>query len=341
MFSRKLESKFRGAVHTASSANLSVAHGTAAWNCLHAFLDQGISSSVPEIRAICFASETWIEIFGLFLATWQNSKSKPMKQVMFTLAKVLSQHIDENTRNTLKNHVITTTVSIICQPSSSFSIKPVFQVLEHFIQKGVIDASDLVLQYSERLSRVGESILVETTELTLRDKPIQFPSAPQVETFISNVLDWVRYPDIASITGGFLVAFCRSLQKHPCVKARTHCSTHISPLWAAPIKNALQREPNLLEIFGLYILPGLLKLNPSETKDFLDTLPLEELMLGKARDLPTIDIEISLLTIRECLGLRLFAACGMFWSLISHRQILVTELRKYRFSVSSFTTRSL
>jgi hypothetical protein len=314
MYSRKLESEFRRALHTASSANLSIAHGTAAWNCLHAFLEQGIASSVPEIRAMCFAPKTWTEIFALFLATWQNSKSKPMKQVMFTLAKVLSRNIDEKTRNSLKNHVIITTVSIIRQPSGTFSIKPVFQVLEHFIQKGIIDASDLVLQYLGRLFRVEESVLIEVAEPTLLDASIenaQSISALHVETFISNVLDWVRYPDMASVAGGLLVVLCRSLQKHPCINARTYYYAQPLPLWAAPIKRALQREPDLLEIYGLYILPGLLRICPSETKDFLDTLPLEELMQGKARDLPIIDIEISLLTLRQCLGLRLIAACGM------------------------------
>lgn len=302
-------------LHTAGSAKLSIAHGTAAWNCVHGFLDQGIASSVPQIRDLFLAPSIWVEVFDLFLATGSNNKPKPMKQVILTLAKVLSQNPDESTRKSLGSHVAATTILMIHQSGGSFSMKLVFQVLDHFIRKDIVSASYVVLQHAgESLHQQGESTLVAKAEISRRNNPIeliQVLEVSQVETLISNILDWARYPDISSIAGVLLVTLCRSLRNHPSLKAGTHCSAPRPPLWASPVKRALQREPSLLEIFRLCILPGLLRLHHSETKLFLDTLPLKELQQGKASDIPTVDIEISLLTLRECMESRLTTACGM------------------------------
>ncbi len=304
---------FRRVLKTAGSARLSLAHGTAAWNCVHGFFDQGISSSDPRVRDLFFAPKKWIEVFGLFLATAPNNKSKPMKQVIATLAKVLSRNPDEITRNFLRNHVVTTTASIIYQPGGTFSIKPVFQVLEHFIDKGIMRASDLVLHFVAETSVLQEeSNLVGTAEVAQRDHAVELSNVSCIQAFISHILDWVIYPDIAPAAGGLLVVFCKSLQKYECVEAGTPCSSQVAPLWANPIKTALHKLPSLLDVFALSILPGLLKLSPSETKTFLDTLPLKDLQQGRARDLPTVEIQLSLVALRECVESRLIPAYGMF-----------------------------
>lgn len=314
---------FRRVVHTAGSARISIAHGTAAWNCVHGFLDQGIASSNPQIRDFFFALNTWIEVFDLFLARGSNNKFKPMKQVIITLAEVLSQNPDEKIRKSLKGHLVTTTVLIIHQPGGSSSIKLIFQFLEHVIHKGIIGASDVVLQHAGESSlREEGSKLDETAAFSQRSNSTELIhglNVPQVESLISNILDWARYPDTATAAGVLLVVLCKSLQKHSSLKSRTQYSPPGPPLWANPIKRALRKEPSMLEIFGLYVLPGLLRLDASYAKFLLDTLPLKELQQGKAEDFPVVDVKISLLVLRECVKLNLIDACGM----ISYHQCLV------------------
>lgn len=310
-------------MHTVGSARISIAHGTAAWNFVHAFLDQGIASSNPQTRDFFYAPKIWVEIFDLFLARGSNNKSKPMKQVIITLAEVLSQNPDEEIRKSLKSHIVTTTVLIIHQPGGSSSIKLIFQFLEHFIHRGIIGASDIVLQHARESSlREQESTLDETAAFSRRSNStelIHSLNAPQVESLITNILEWARYPDIATAAGVLLVVLCKSLQEHPSLKPRTQYFPPGPPLWVNPIKRVLQREPSMLEMFGHCVLPGLLRLDISYTKFILDTLPLKELQQGKAEDFPIVDVKIGLLILRECAKLRLIDACGM----VSYHRYLI------------------
>lgn len=312
---RDLESTFRRILHTAGSAELSISHGTAAWNCVHGFLDQAIASSVPQIRDFFLAPSIWVEVFDLFLKTGSNNKLKPMKQVIVTLAKVISLIPDEKTRTSLGGHVIATTILMIHQSGGSYSMKLVFHVLDYFIHKGIVSAPHIILQYAvQSLPQGGGSTLFARAESFRGESPVglvQVLEVSQVEALISDILDWARYPDISSISGILLVTLCKSLRNHPSLKSDADCSAPRLPLWVNSVKKALQREPCLLEIFGLYILPGLLRLDHSDTEIFLNTLPLKELQQGKALDVPAVDIGISLLTLRECIESRLIAVCGM------------------------------
>lgn len=308
---RNLEWTFRRVLFTTKSANLSIAHATAAWNCVHGFLDQGIASSVPRIRDLFFGLNVWIEVFDLFLMIGPGNRSKPMKQVIQTLAKVLPRNPNVKTRNCLRIHVINKTVSIIHQPGGSTSIRLVFQILEHFIGKNIISASEIVLQHAEeKCCQDEKSVLNETPELFLRDissEPIRDPEVPQVEAFLSEVLDWARYPDIASIAGALLVVICKSLANCPSLQD----FTSRPPLWTNSVKKALRNEPSFMETMGIHILPNLLKLNLCETKAFLETLPLEALQQGNARDVSPTDIEMTLVTLREGMKIRLMKDSSM------------------------------
>lgn len=239
-----------------------------------------------------------------------------MKQVIITLAKVISQIPDEITGATLANHVIATAVSMIHQSSGSFSMKLLFHVLDHFIDKGIVGAPHLVWRHAvQSLPRLEESTLSTRSRTPGRDDPpelLKGLEVSQVEALISNILDWARYPDTSSIAGGLLVTLCKSLRNHPYLKWSIDCSAPKLPLWAGPVKKSLQREPFLLEIVGLAILPGLLRLHHSDTKIFLDALPLKELQQGKALDISAVDIGVSLLTLRECMKSRLITAHGVF-----------------------------
>lgn len=312
---RVLKSRFRRVLHTAGSGKLSISHGIAAWNCVHGFLDQGIGSAIPDTRAFFLAPKLWVEVSDLLLATGTNYRTKVMKKVFVTLAKVYSQILDENARATLANHVITTAVSMIHQSSGSFSMKLLFHVLDHFIHKGIISVPQLILQYaSQSLPQPAESTLYtrpETPEQDHSTELLKVLEVLQVEALISNILDWARYPDTSFIAGGLLVTLCTSLQNYSFPEKSMNCSAPRPPLWASPVKKALQREPFLLDIFGLAILPGLLRMYHSDTQVFLDILPLKELQQGKALDVSDVDIGISLLTLRECMESRLVAAHGM------------------------------
>ena len=270
---------------------------------------------MPQIRNLLLAPSICVIVFDTLLVTASTHKTKPMKQVIITLAKVISQIPDETKRATLVHHVIAAAVSMIHRSSGSFSVKLLFHALDHFIDKGIIDAPHLVWQYAvQNLPRSGECTLFTRPQSPEQDNSMELAKVlevSQVEDLISDILDWARYPDTSSIAGGLLVTLCKSLRNYPHLKWSTDCSAPRPSLWAGPVTKALQKEPFLLEIFGLAILPGLLRVDHCDTKTFLNALPLKELQQGKALGISAVDIGVSLLTLKECMKSRLITAHGV------------------------------
>ena len=305
-------------MRTAGSAQLSLNHGASAWSSLYTFLDLGIDSSDQQLRGLCFASETWIEVYELFLARSQDNKSKPMKQVLLTLTNVWTKNPIEAVRHFLLRNVVSTTVAIICNYHEVPSIKPAFQVLEHFISKSIVCASEIVLH----LARTS-------TSLERREPPVQeldsyslaFISQQVqisiIERFVSAVLAWVRYPDIAPIGGRLLVAFFKSLQA--CFARQNEVSflEKIVPLWVKPVIGLLDQEPSLIESFEYHILPGLLALsNPGELP-FLNKALLHDLRNGNAEKYSTVEIQCCLLALKLCRQMTNIKSYGMAYRLIA------------------------
>lgn len=286
---------FRKVIHTANSANLSPTHGAAAWNFLYGFLEQGISSSDRRLQNFCYASQTWVEVYELFLARSQNNKSKPVKQLLLTLTKVLTRNPVDSAQEFLVKYVISTAVLAICDHDDFPSVKPAFQVLEHFIDKKIVHASEIIFQLAQKSSFQEETILLSLAieNLNLQD-PLSIPQHLQVSAirkFVTNVLGWVRYPDVAPIGGRLVVTFFKSLQT-----LRFEFSL---PLWVKPVIELLELEPSLFEIFECHVLPQLLRLNVGrDHQPFLDTNLLQDLRNGNSAKHSDVEIQLCLLALR-------------------------------------------
>ena len=286
---------FRRVIHTANSANLSPTHGAAAWNFLYGFLEQGISSSDRRLRNFCFASQTWVEVYELFLARSQNNKSKPVKQLLLTLTKVWTKNPLDSVQHFLVRYVVSTAVLAICDHDDFPSVKPALQILEHFINKKIVHPSQIILQLAQKCSFQGET---KPANLEIENLNLQGPSSiPQhlqvsvIRKFVTDILGWVRYPDVAPIGGRLVVTFFKSLQA-------PHTEFGL-PLWVKPVIDLLELEPSLFEIFECHILPGLLRLNVGrDHQPFLDTNLLQDLRNGNSAKHSDVEIQLCLLALR-------------------------------------------
>lgn len=220
-----------------------------------------------------------------------------------TLTEILGKHEQDNVRLSLIGHVLSRATRAICGQPDTASVKPAIQALEHFIHVGLTTAQD-VINYaikvpggSQAIFEAGVGSLVEgKTEST----SIQRDEA--VENFALSVLGWVQFPDCAPAAGRFLSIFFRSLNADSSDQA---VSDETVPLWIYPVKQTINRHPELLEEFERHVLPGLLILSPTDTRAFLKTLPLRDITLGNVGADAAANIQLFFLIAKVAASLKI------------------------------------
>lgn len=288
-------------IHTAASAKLSLAHGAAAWNALYGFLELSSLSSDARLRELSFASTTWISVFELFLSRSQNAKAKPLRQFLHTWTNLLSKQPDPAVQASLKEQAVTSTVTMIIDQNDFSLVKPAFQVLEHFLHKGVIVSFDIIREVARICTNGTESnniyVRISTEKSGELDpeslSPIEILSL--IEAFALRVFEWLRYPDIAPIAGRLLQSFFKHSQGS---KFRDSQPKIKAPLWVAPLREFLENEPSMFETCEAHVLPGLLDLSFNDTLAFLETLPVQALQEGNAESLTLLEIQLCLAALK-------------------------------------------
>lgn len=268
-------------------------------------------SSDPRLRDFCFASTTWVKVFELFLSKSYNAKPKPLKQVLSTLTKLLLKQPDSFVALSIKNHVINSTIPMICEHGDDFSVKPAFQTLEHFLNKRVIASSDIIDEMSRKYLQTELDVadLPRMASISSTDFPAEFVSL--IERFALSIFNWLKYPDLAPIAGRLLRSFFLSCQ---CRTTETHDAKALVDkplLWMKPLKDFVNKEPSLLEICENHVLPGLLGLKPRDTIAILNTFPLDEFKEGKTGNYDYVDTQLCLLTLKFCVDQSMSKAPNM------------------------------
>lgn len=225
-----------------------------------------------------------------------------MKQVLLTLTKVLMKNPLDSVQLFLARHVVSTTALKICDHDDFPSVKPAFHVLEHFINKGILRASEIIFQLARKSSFHGQTRLsdfaVEESDLHDYSTVPQHLQVSIVRKFITDVLAWVRYPDVAPISGRLVVAFLKSLQACSIEDEENPHFEEDPQLWVKPVIDLLEHEPSLFNVFECHIIPGLLKLNLGHTQPFLDTNLLQDLLDGNSEKHSDVDIQLCLLALK-------------------------------------------
>lgn len=272
---------------------------------MYGFLELSNLSSDARLRGLSFASKTWIKVFELFLSRSQNAKAKPLKQFLHTLTKLLSKQPDPAIQASLKEHAVTSTVAMIIGQKDFSLVKPAFQVLEHFLHKGVIVSSDIIREFARRCT-IGTGSNTINVRIS-RDELGEFntESLSSIETlslteaFALRVFEWLKYPDIAPIAGRLLQSFFKHLQRAMFSDFQLNNKV---PLWMAPLREFIDSEPSLFEICEAHVLPGLLGLSFDDALAFLENLPVQALQQGNAESLTLLEIQLCLSVLKISSG---------------------------------------
>lgn len=225
-----------------------------------------------------------------------------------TLARLVSNHPVDTEKVLLLGTAICTATRAIRKQHDFADIKPAIQVLEHFLREDLVDAADIAL------TKRPEELRVSRTKSLKNDCPdsdtVQDEVNQSVQKFAISVLEWMQYPDCASAVGRFLPVFFKSLEDSQRSDALQARRDDVVPLWISPVKQALERNQELSEVFEIHILPGLLRLGPAGVNAFLETLPFENIQRGIIGPSSISDIQLCLLVAKIAEGSSLWAYSG-------------------------------
>lgn len=277
-------------------------------NALCGFIEQCDVSSVPDLRDLSFSSAAWIKAFNIFLERSERHKNKPVRRLLLTLTQILNKHEQSNVKLSLIGHAVSRATTTICGQPDTASVKPAIQALEHFINVGLITAREVVsyaIKVSDGSQAVSEAGRASLLEGRTDSTSVQRDEA--VENFAMSVLEWVQFPDCAPAAGRFLCTFFQSLNADPSDQA---FPDETIPLWIYPVKQAISRHLEHLEVFEHHVLPGLLTLSPTDTRAFLKALPLRDLNPGTVGPDAATTIHLCLLIAKVATPLKLGSGSG-------------------------------
>ena len=297
---RQIESILQAAIRTSGDVKLPESHAAAACDVLRVCLAQCERSNNPELQAITYRQQTWEESFMVFLHSSENRNQKALKQLLVALEQILTRNPSDVIRNSLIGFVSSKTYQIICQEGKSSSIKPALQALRHFTSKSIIQVPDIALAVSRKASVDGSWRSAGNDEaLSHLDPSLSQAYIKCLDEFLSNIVQWLRYPDVAPISGRLISSVCQSLQHWRSYSRIHYLSLDPStPIWLSPIKAMIKDRPDLVELFGIHVLPEIARQDREGMSAFLGTLPLQELRSGSAVHCSAVDIQLCLLAVK-------------------------------------------
>jgi len=244
---------------TADTSDLSATHRVAACNVLCGTIEQCAQVHDASLTDLVFASETLAGLFRIYIDHFDNGKSKAMKQVLNTMAKLLGK--------TAAAHTVDTTTSrcldLALKERDRTRAKPALHALTIFLSRNVLSVSQLVVLYASVVTGRNDP------EGVLRS--INYYQAD----FISNLLTWIPVGDIAPTAGQLLSAVAANPLGTPPASSD---STSPIPVWAEPLVRGIEATPNAIHAFRFHAFPALFQPGIQVYVRFLEYLDFRQLL---------------------------------------------------------------
>ena len=263
-------------------------------------------SDSSDIDALAHSRQIWKETFDLFLRCSESRRPKPLKLLLLALERNLVRIPSQSVKDHLVAYIISKTWQVISlKDDANSAVKPSLQALRHFICKNIIDARDIISIISQELGSRG----IDGTDILLTQNnplpPSSIAKTKYVENshqFLYTTLSWVRYPDVAPITGRLIGVFCSSLRAWLSTwgePPRPVINSHINqPIWFSVLKSYVQKQPELLNLFAVHVFPEIVHQDRAGIAEFAEILSLKYLDLANLNVHSSADLHISLLLLR-------------------------------------------
>lgn len=280
---------------TFSTASISHDHTTTSCNTLSAFLDAAIVSKHEKTRQLVLHHETWLSVFEVFLDRFEDSKPKPMKQVLASLVKVLAKQRLQDGPELIVPKIVDETIPSIVLGEPRSRRKPSFVSLEVFIRKNAILPGELVSMVEGWLFKNNErwvpvlqddcvDLSIDVSKFMSRGLSESESKATAAKVLILGLLSQAKNADFASSAGSTIAVFFQKLKAASDRQLSDEEARSLVSTWVTPVKHVMLRNLGGLEFMSNQILYPLFSIDSRGFHCFIDNLPYKMLLAGDMSD---------------------------------------------------------
>ena len=292
------------------------------------------------MRSFILSVEIWRAFFDVYLDRYEDSKPKPMKQVLVTLANSLCRWPSLEQAQVLRRDVLDTFLFWITCPDYTSRPKPALQGLDYFVSKGIFSVRDVV-ESLRRIAPTAESPPVEesTSQITEGGRAVASSSDPGfparglraaseniIETFFSTLLAWISYTDVATSASHLISTFFKFLRMQSTEEINFYHSASKLPLWVSPLKAALEKNADILEALKHRVLPELFMMNSEDLRHFVKSLHIERYMSGSSPAEDHSEVLLLLSSLQVAQDLDLVRVTGMLMLVLRVGEVIAARL---------------
>lgn len=288
LIQRKVNRVWQSLINTASSPSLSYQHTAAACNAVSAFIEAAINSPNEQTKTLALSIDTWLAIFDIFLSRYEDAKPKPLKQLLGSLAAILSRHYQGPQRRAVQIAVTNAILPSIVLGEPRSRLKAALVCLEIFIRKNAVLPSELLslvqswlAEHRQRWVPIFEKDRAalhsgsSSSDSSILSEPPSEELAAKI--FVLGLLNHTNNREMAGTTGGMLAKFFQKLKSES-------PNQQLSTIWVAPVRHVLLQNVDDLEALSSQILLPLFTADPAGFISFVNTLPLASLLTGDMAD---------------------------------------------------------
>ncbi|GAB1320463.1 hypothetical protein MFIFM68171_10673 [Madurella fahalii] len=229
---------------------------------LCSFVQQCAKSSDGALRRWAFTESLSTELFQFYLEWYEHDPHRALRLVLDVLVMSSTSNPCPESGRSVKGSILETLVSIVSRQSSRQLTKSGLQCLDHFLNKRVIDLTDISLKYRDVQPSVAD-----------------LPSLSLWRSFAFHLFSWMELTYVCPLAGKCLVHIFLGLRK-------SDSAGFTFEHWREWLQEALVMNPEILEDIKNYVLAPIFK------KDRNASLGLLEIF-NRSQPLTAIDHELT------------------------------------------------
>ncbi|KAK1750774.1 thyroid adenoma-associated protein [Echria macrotheca] len=209
---------------------------------LCSFVQQCAKSSDQALKQWAYAEDLTLRLFHFYLEWYEHDPHRALRMVLDILVSCLTQSPCHETRVAVKDHVLETLVLVVSRKYPKLVIKAGLQCLDHLFTKQAIRMEDLVCKYRQT-----------EPELANSDDHVLWRS------LVLHLFSWMELSYVSSLAGKAIIHIFRSLLRQASSDPPLNSAEGVIDMWLGWLRDALDRNPEILEDVKNYGLVPLFK----------------------------------------------------------------------------------
>lgn len=284
-----LETTLKTLLHASRAPGVSNVQRIAACNVLCGLVDLCIESDASTAESIILSQYWCTALLDLCLEQHDNARVKSSKQILTTLSRLYTKACVAHDSSSLRDAGICRTFEVLFRGSEHAKAKPALLALILLLSKRVVTSLEITSLHSAWVSRQAPP------EASASDES-------HADRFMDGLFRWVTFTDVAPIAGRLIsVLFNESRSASLAATTKDTEESSFKPWWTDILIHNLRQYTEHLEMFRIYVFPGLFQTNYDTYLAFLRCLGLDELEQSDATNSSTDEAEFRKLLLLSAL----------------------------------------